>query len=104
MSRVRAGERSRVTITRIAAEAGCSPSTVSKVLNGNREVSVGTRQRVQALLNERSYERRSSPGTSAPPLVDLVFPELESPWAMEIIKGARRCRLCRLERGADLAL
>jgi LacI family transcriptional regulator/LacI family xylobiose transport system transcriptional regulator len=77
-----------VTIAQIAAEAGCSPSTVSKVLNGNREVSLATRQRVQALLNERSYERRSSPGTNAPPLVDLVFPELESPWAMEIIKGA----------------
>lgn len=88
MSRVNASKGPRVTIAQIAAEAGCSPSTVSKVLNGNREVSVATRQRVQALLNERSYQRRPSPGTSTPPLVDLVFPELDSPWAMEIIKGA----------------
>jgi len=77
-----------VTIAQIAAAAGCSPSTVSKVLNGNEEVSAATRQRVQALLNEHNYERRSPSPAGAPPLVDLVFQELESPWAMEIIKGA----------------
>jgi LacI family transcriptional regulator/LacI family xylobiose transport system transcriptional regulator len=63
-------------------------STVSKVLNGNRDVSAGTRQRIQALLSERHYERRSYAPKEAPPLVDLVFQELESPWAMEIIRGA----------------
>jgi DNA-binding LacI/PurR family transcriptional regulator len=83
-----AGRRQRVTIAHIAAAAGVSPSTVSKVLNGNAEVSAATRQRVQVLLAERGYERRSSAQAGAPPLVDLVFQELESPWAMEIIKGA----------------
>lgn len=80
--------RKRVTIIEIAHEAGVAASTVSKVLNGNRDVSAATRQRVQALLAERNYERRSYAPKEAPPLVDLVFQELESPWAMEIVRGA----------------
>jgi LacI family transcriptional regulator len=85
--KTKAAERSRVTIAEIALEAGCSPSTVSKVINGNKDVSVATRERVQALLNNRGYQRRASL-QSAPSLIDFVFPELDSPWAMEIIKGA----------------
>ncbi len=83
-----AGRRQRVTIAHIALAAGVSPSTVSKVLNGNAEVSATTRQRVQVLLADLGYERRSSAQAGTPPLVDLIFQELESPWAMEIIKGA----------------
>ncbi len=47
-----------------------------------------TRRRVQSLLLDRRYERRNSSRSGAPPLVDLVFAELESPWAMEIVRGA----------------
>jgi LacI family transcriptional regulator len=80
--------RKRVTINEIAREAGVAASTISKVLNGNHDVSTATRQRVQALLSERNYQRRSSAPKATPPLVDLVFQELESPWAMEIVRGA----------------
>jgi len=78
----------RVTIAQIALAAGVSSSTVSKVLNGNVEVSAATRQRVQTLLLEHNYERRASAQTGGPALVDLVFQELESPWAIEIVRGA----------------
>jgi LacI family transcriptional regulator len=78
----------RVTLAQIATAAGVSTSTVSKVLNGRADVSASTRQRVQALLLERQYEPRASARAGAPPLVDLVFAELESPWAMEIVRGA----------------
>jgi LacI family transcriptional regulator len=80
--------KKRVTINEIAREAGVAASTISKVLNGNHDVSTATRQRVQAILSERNYQRRSSAPKGAPPLVDLVFQELESPWAMEIVRGA----------------
>lgn len=82
------GRGRRVTIAHIAVAAGVSPSTVSKVLNGNADVSAATRQQVQALLTEHGYERRPTGQSATPLLVDLVFQELESPWAMEIIKGA----------------
>lgn len=78
----------RVTLAHIAAAAGVSASTVSKVLNGSPEVSAETRRRVASVLHDQRYERRApAPGT-APPVVDLVFQELESPWAMEIVQGA----------------
>ena len=39
----------RVTIASIAAQAGVSVATVSKVLNGRDEVASATRERVQQL-------------------------------------------------------
>ncbi|HTW10938.1 MAG TPA: LacI family DNA-binding transcriptional regulator [Acidimicrobiales bacterium] len=78
----------RVTIAQVAAAAGVAPSTVSKVLNGNADVSSATRQRVQRLLSEHNYARRRSAHAASAPFVDLVFQELESPWAMEIVRGA----------------
>lgn len=80
----------KVTIAQIAKAAGVSSSTVSKVLNANDDVSAATRHRVQSLLLERNYERRAATPTGAPPLIDLVFQELESPWAMEIVRGQSR--------------
>jgi LacI family transcriptional regulator len=77
----------RVTIADIAREAGVSVPTVSKVLNGRSEVAAETRQRVERLIAKHGYARRvRRPGDRAG-LVDLVFPELDSAWAVEIIRG-----------------
>lgn len=81
-------DRQRVTLKQVAAAAGVSTSTVSKVLNGNQDVSEATRLKVRGLLADRHYQRRAYAYNSRTPLVDLVFQELESPWAMEIIRGA----------------
>ncbi|MEU5880062.1 LacI family DNA-binding transcriptional regulator [Spirillospora sp. NPDC047279] len=79
---------SRPTLAVIAAEAGVSPATVSKVINGRTDVAPGTRERVEALLRTHNYPgpggtrraRRSG-------LIDLVLAGLDSPWAMEILRG-----------------
>ncbi len=77
----------RVTIAHIADAAGVSVPTVSKVVNGRDDVAPETRARVEHLLQEHGY-RRPTPGReSRAQLLDVVFNELESPWAMEIIKG-----------------
>ncbi|MEW2360024.1 LacI family DNA-binding transcriptional regulator [Spirillospora sp. NPDC029432] len=78
----------RVTITSIAREAGVSVSTVSKVLNGRADVAAGTRSRVEELLDKHAYPRAGRRGADPAGLVDLVFGELDSPWAVEIIRGA----------------
>ncbi|MGB8646728.1 MAG: LacI family DNA-binding transcriptional regulator [Anaerolineae bacterium] len=46
----------RVTIKRVAREAGVSPQTVSRVVNNHPDVSRETRQRVQHVINRLSYE------------------------------------------------
>src|SRR3954453_14916642 len=76
----------RVTIAHIADAAGVSVPTVSKVVNGRADVAPDTRERVERMLREHGY-KRSAPPAAAASLLDVVFNELESPWAMEIIKG-----------------
>ena len=77
---------SRVTLQELATEAGVSLSTVSKVLNGRSDVAAATRGRVEALLDQHGYQRRMGlPNRNT--LIELVFPELETAWAMEIIRG-----------------
>ena len=77
----------RVTIADVARAAGVSSPTVSKVVNGRADVAPGTRERVERLLAEHGYRRRRPPRNGRPDLLDLVFNELESPWAIEIIRG-----------------
>lgn len=75
-----------VTIAYIAESAGVSVPTVSKVLNGRSGVSNDTRARVEALINKYGYVK--PPNRSN--IVELVFQELESMWAVEIIRGVER--------------
>ncbi|OLF17066.1 LacI family DNA-binding transcriptional regulator [Actinophytocola xanthii] len=77
----------KVTITVIAQEAGVSVPTVSRVLNGRSDVSPKTRARIEALLAQHGYRRRVSRRRESSGLIDLVFNDLDSPWAVEIIRG-----------------
>jgi LacI family transcriptional regulator, xylobiose transport system transcriptional regulator len=76
----------RVRLNELADQAGVSLSTVSKVLNGRSDVSKATRARVESILENGGYKRRSGLPNRAS-LIELVFPQLETAWAMEIIRG-----------------
>jgi LacI family transcriptional regulator len=73
------------TIALIAEEVGVSITTVSKVLNGHADVAASTRERVEASLRRHQYQRRTT--RRAAGHIDLVFHELDSVWAMEILRG-----------------
>lgn len=87
-TRTEARPTQTATLAEIAREAGVSAPTVSKVLNGRADVAPGTRTRVEELLRAHGYRRRRAEATRSP-LIDLVFHELESAWAMEVIRGWR---------------
>lgn len=79
---------SRPTLAFIAAEAGVSPATVSKVLNGRTDVAPATRERVEVLLREHNYlGPRGARRARRSGLIDLVLAGLDSPWAIEILRG-----------------
>lgn len=82
----RRAARSQTTIAHIAAQAGVSVPTVSKVINGRADVSPETRLRVEAIIRERGYER-SHKSVRPAPLLEVIFHELESDWALQIIMG-----------------
>ncbi|MEU9046002.1 MULTISPECIES: LacI family DNA-binding transcriptional regulator [unclassified Kitasatospora] len=79
-------ELGRVTLADIAREAEVSVSTVSKVLNGRTDVAAATRVRVEQVLSGHDY-RRAARGGGEAPLVEIVFHELDSLWAMELLRG-----------------
>lgn len=86
-----------VTLGDIAAAAGVSVATVSKVLNGRSDVAPATRGRVERILAERGY-RRPARGMPRPSvaheqkeyqgkLIELLFHNVGTPWAAEMIRG-----------------
>ncbi|MFD7653769.1 LacI family DNA-binding transcriptional regulator [Actinosynnema sp. NPDC059797] len=75
------------SISSIAAEAGVSIPTVSKVLNGRPDVAADTRARVESVIERHRYQRRRARQSSRPALIDLVFHEMHSAWSTEIIRG-----------------
>jgi LacI family transcriptional regulator len=79
--------RNKATMSEIAAAAGVSVPTVSKVVNGRPDVAPGTRSMIEELLRERGYSSRRSRPKERVGLIDLVFVDLGSPWAMAILAG-----------------
>ncbi|HEY9525222.1 MAG TPA: LacI family DNA-binding transcriptional regulator, partial [Thermopolyspora sp.] len=63
----------------IAAQAGVSEATVSRVLNGKAGVSATTRQAVLTALDLMGYERPQRLRQRSNGLIGLVTPELDNP-------------------------
>jgi DNA-binding LacI/PurR family transcriptional regulator len=79
-----------VTIADIAAAAGVSRATVSKVLNGRADVAPTTRSQVERLLADRGYvrtKRTRKAGAQHGGLIEILFNDASSPWAVEMIRG-----------------
>jgi LacI family transcriptional regulator len=62
---------------------------VSKVINGRSDVSAETRRRVETAIREHGYQRSAGARQRAP-LLEVIFHELESEWALEIVRGVER--------------
>lgn len=82
-----AGPPRRPTLAVIAAQAGVSQATVSKVVNGRTDVAKTTRDRIEQLLTSHDYQRRGARGDRRSGFIDLAIGGLDSPWAVEILRG-----------------
>jgi len=78
-------ERTRATLATVAASAGVSVATVSKVINGRSDVAATTRARVQDLLEQHDYVGRRTAVPDAM-TIELFVAELV-PYATEIMQG-----------------
>ena len=77
----------RATLANVAASAGVSVATVSKVLNGRDDVAPATRALVQDLLHEHRYvARRARPAPS--PAIELFFHGQLNAYHTEVLQGA----------------
>src|SRR3989441_11398636 len=80
----------RSTIAELAAQAGVSIPTVSRVLNGRPDVAPATRARIEQLLKESGYIRISAAkglrkGSNG--IIALVVRGLDNPYVPEIVRG-----------------
>jgi LacI family transcriptional regulator, xylobiose transport system transcriptional regulator len=82
------GRRGHLTVASIARLAGVSAPTVSRVLNGRSGVGLDTRRRVEEVLREHRY-RRPEPSSPAA-TVEVVFSDVESQLAVEVMRGVAR--------------
>ena len=80
----------RNTIAEIATKAGVSIPTVSRVLNNRPDVAPETREHVERVLKENGFIRSRVAqalrhGSSG--VIDLVVPDLSSPYTVEVVRG-----------------
>ncbi len=77
-----------MNIKAIAEQAGVSQATVSRVLNGNTNVSLEKRQRVMALVDKAGYRpsaaARSLAGARSH-LIGVLLPDISNPFFAEIL-------------------
>lgn len=80
----------RITIGDVAAQAGVSVATVSKVLNGRYGVAQDTATRVKAVIEELGYEASliaRSLRSSRTNVIGILVADFE-PFSAELLKGA----------------
>ena len=100
------------TLDDVAAIAGVSAKTVSRVVNRNANVSAATRERIEAAIRETGYrvnQAARSLAASRSFLIGAFMPHLSSFYFAEIFRGAAKaCRqygyhlvLEEFDHGAD---
>ena len=83
----------KITIYRIAREAGVSPATVSRVLNRTQPVSSGKRERVEALIKQYSFRpsaiARSLSGQNTR-ILGFIQPDISHPYYNSLFLAAEQ--------------
>lgn len=80
--------RPRATLTEVAARAGVSKATASKVLNGRPGVAEETRRLVREAIAELGYVPTTGPReTPAPQSIHVVFDTIRNMYAVHVLDG-----------------
>jgi LacI family transcriptional regulator len=79
-----------ITIADVAARAGVSKTTVSRVLNGKGELDEATAARVRQVIDEMGYvpsARAVGLARGRTQIVGVLVPSLTWPWMGEVLQG-----------------
>lgn len=80
-----------ITIADVAARAGVSKTTVSRVLNGKGELDEATASRVRRVIDELGYvpsARAVGLARGKTRVVGMLLPSLTWPWIGDVVQGA----------------
>jgi LacI family transcriptional regulator len=82
----------KVTLARVAAHAGVSVATVSKVINGRSGVGETTRREIERIVEALGYvgvsERERPVRGAREPLIEIVIDTLRNPYSLALLSGA----------------
>ena len=81
------------TITDVARQAGVAPSTVSRALNGQGDISAATRQAVLAVARQLNYQPNllaQSLKHQATYTVGVVIPDIERPFFAAVVSAIQQ--------------
>jgi LacI family transcriptional regulator len=112
---VSGGEVKRGTIKEVAARAGVSPATVSRVIGGTYPVAPATRARVQRAMRELDYVVNAyarALGAATSNIVAFVVDDVTGPFFAHIARGVeqqaaaegRLCLVCTTQGDPDREL
>ena len=87
----------RPTLATVAASAGVSVATVSKVVHGRVDVAPATRARIQELLRQHEYVARRQPPAADTVTIEVFFQDELVAYSTEILNGV-------LEAATDLGV
>lgn len=82
----------KVTIYEVAKEAGVAISTVSRVLNGSKNVSNTTKEKVQRTIKELNFRPQVNArklASKEPQMLAVAVPSFTTPYFNEILKGIK---------------
>lgn len=81
----------KVTMADVAAKAGVSKTTVSRVLNDRPDVDAQTADRVRSVMHELGFVPNAgavSLARGSQMTIGLLAPSLSWPWMLEVLRGA----------------
>ena len=90
---MRKHNRETATIQDVAAAAGVSVSTVSRVLNEKDDVAPETYAKVKAIIDEMGYASNlaaRSMRSRTTNVMGLIAPDVSDPFSIEVMKGVNR--------------
>ncbi len=85
--------RKSITIHDVAAAAGVSVSTVSRVLNDKDDVAADTYKRVQQVIAELGYASSLAARgmrSHRTNVIGLIIPDVDSSYSIDVMKGVNR--------------
>ena len=85
--------RKAITIHDVAAAAGVSVSTVSRVLNDKADVSAETYERVQQVIEELGYASSLAARgmrSQRTNVIGLIMPDVYSYYSFDVMRGVNR--------------
>ena len=85
-----AKKRTHATITDVAAKAGVSTATVSRVLAGEGHVATATKARVQEVIDRLHYQpslMAQSLRRQSSAVIGLIVTDIQNPYYPELVRG-----------------